>query len=119
MAAATAAIEVLGAEPGRVTRLQENVKIFVEELAAHGVKAESASAIVPILVGDEKAALAASAALETQGILVPAIRYPTVARGTARLRVALMSAHEPDQLCRAASAVASCLASARSENGEG
>ena len=119
MAAATAAIEVLEAEPGRVTRLQENVKIFVEELAAHGVKAESASAIVPILVGDEKAALAASAALETQGILVPAIRYPTGARGTARLRVALMSAHEPDQLCRAASAVASCLASARSENGEG
>ena len=59
MAAATAAIEVLEAEPGRVTRLQGNVKIFVEELAAHGVKAASASAIVPILVGDEKAALAA------------------------------------------------------------
>ncbi|MDO5317741.1 MAG: 8-amino-7-oxononanoate synthase [bacterium] len=107
--AATAALEVLEAEPERVARLRENVALFVAELAKHGVETRSESAIVPILVGDEKAALAASAALETQGILVPAIRYPTVARGAARLRVALMSAHEPDQLCRAAAAIASCL----------
>ena len=111
--AASAAIEVLEAEPERVARLRENVALFVAELTKHGVEARSESAIVPILVGDEKAALAASAALETQGILVPAIRYPTVARGTARLRVALMSAHEPDQLCRAAAAIASCLKTAR------
>lgn len=111
--AASAAIEVLEAEPERVARLRENVALFVAELTKHGVEARSESAIVPILVGDEKAALAASAALETQGILVPAIRYPTVARGTARLRVALMSAHEPDQLRRAAAAIASCLKTAR------
>lgn len=113
MAAATVAIEVLEAEPERVARLRENVALFVAELTKHGVEARSESAIVPILVGDERAALAASAALETQGILVPAIRYPTVARGTARLRVALMSAHEPDQLRRAAAAIASCLKTAR------
>ena len=113
MAAATAAIEVLEAEPGRVARLRENVALFVAELAKRGVTAGSESAIVPIHVGDEKAALAASAALEAQGILVPAIRYPTVARGAARLRVALMSVHEPDRLCWAAAAIASCLKTAR------
>ncbi|MGN0847472.1 MAG: 8-amino-7-oxononanoate synthase, partial [Kiritimatiellia bacterium] len=113
MAAAEAAVEVLAAEPGRVARLRENVALFVAELARLGVSARSGSAIVPILVGDEKTALAASAALEEQGILVPAIRYPTVARGAARLRVAVMSAHTPDQLRRAAAAIAKCLEAVR------
>ena len=109
MAAATAAIDVLDAEPQRVSRLRENVALFVAELACLGVSARGETAIVPILVGDEKRALAASAALAEQGFLVPAIRYPTVARGAARLRVALMSAHTPDQLRRAAAAIASCV----------
>ena len=109
MAAAAAALDVLDAEPQRVSRLRENVAFFVAELARLGVSARGDTAIVPILVGDEKRALAASAALAEQGFLVPAIRYPTVARGAARLRVALMSAHTPDQLRRAAAAIASCV----------
>ena len=67
------------------------------------------AAIVPIVVGDERRALAASAALEERGFLVPAIRYPTVARGSARLRVAVMSAHTPEQLRAAAEALADCV----------
>ena len=47
------------------------------------------SAIVPILIGDERKACAVSAALEREGVLIPAIRYSTVARGAARLRAAM------------------------------
>lgn len=106
MAAALAALEVLVAEPERVAKLRENVALFVSELAHHGISVRGETAIVPIVVGYEKRALAASAALEELGFLVPAIRYPTVARGAARLRVALMSAHTPEQLRSAAAAIA-------------
>ena len=113
MAAAAAALAVLEAEPARVARLRENVALFVAELRRHGVAAASESTIVPVLVGDERAAVAAGAALEARGFLVPAIRYPTVARGAARLRVALMSAHTPDQLRRAAFEIARVVRDAR------
>ena len=109
-AAALAALRVLESEPWRVARLRENVALLVSELRRLGVDAKSDSAIVPIVVGDEKRALAASAALEERGFLVPAIRYPTVARGAARLRVAVMSAHAESQLRAAAEAIASCIA---------
>jgi 7-keto-8-aminopelargonate synthetase-like enzyme len=51
------------------------------------------SAIVPIILGEDSAALAAAAQLREVGIHVPAIRPPTVPPGTARLRVALSAAH--------------------------
>ena len=109
MAAALAALDILIAEPERVARLRENVALFVSELARRGVSARGETPIVPIVVGDEKKALDASAALEARGFLVPAIRYPTVARGAARLRVAIMSAHTPEQLRSAAAAIADSL----------
>lgn len=109
MAAALAALEVLVSEPDRVARLRANVELFVSELSRRGVSARGETPIVPILAGDEKKALDASAALEKRGFLIPAIRYPTVARGAARLRVAIMSAHTPEQLRSAAAAVADSL----------
>ena len=87
-------------------RLRENVATFLKELAERGISAASESAIVPVVVGDERAAVAASAALEKDGFLVPAIRYPTVSRGSARLRFALSSAHTSEQLRAAADAAA-------------
>ena len=56
------------------------------------------SPILPIIVGDERDAVAASAALLQRGLLVPAIRPPTVAPGTSRLRIALSAAHTDAQL---------------------
>ena len=111
-AAADAALAVLEAEPSRVERLRGNVRFFLDELAARGVAAATDSAIVPLVVGDEARAVEASAALEEAGFLVTAIRYPTVARGRARLRVALMSSHEHADLSRAADAIARVLAAA-------
>ncbi|MCK5648519.1 MAG: aminotransferase class I/II-fold pyridoxal phosphate-dependent enzyme, partial [Gammaproteobacteria bacterium] len=54
----------------------------------------SQTAIQPILVGDNETALKISQTLEQQGILVTAIRPPTVPKGTARLRITLCAAHE-------------------------
>jgi 7-keto-8-aminopelargonate synthetase-like enzyme len=56
------------------------------------------SAIVPIMVGDEKKAVEVAAALRERGIFVPAIRYPTVARGKARLRVTLTTTHMTEEI---------------------
>lgn len=65
------------------------------------------SPIVPVVLGDEAAALAAADALLTEGLLVPAIRPPTVPPGTSRLRVALSAAHTDDQVDRLVAALAS------------
>jgi 8-amino-7-oxononanoate synthase len=56
------------------------------------------SAIFPQVVGDEKAALDLAAGLQSEGFLVPAIRYPTVAKGAARLRITVTAAHEASQI---------------------
>ncbi|MGP9832882.1 8-amino-7-oxononanoate synthase [Marinobacter sp. NSM] len=64
--------------------------------------------IQPIMVGDNHAALALSRALEEQGILVTAIRPPTVPEGEARLRVTLSAAHSEAQLDRLLQALAQC-----------
>ncbi len=59
---------------------------------------DSASAIIPIVLGDEQKALDAAAKLRDQQIFVPAIRYPSVARGSARLRVTLTAAHSREDI---------------------
>ena len=59
---------------------------------------QPSSAILPLLVGQEKTALAVAQQLWDLGFYVPAIRYPTVARGSARLRITLSSAHTRDAI---------------------
>ena len=107
MAGADVALSILETEPDRVARLNKNVECFVAALATHGVRVVTESAIVPVLVGDERRAVEISNALEEKGFLVSAIRYPTVAKGAARLRVAVSSAHDTDMLNRASAAIAS------------
>ena len=65
------------------------------------------SAIIPILLGEEGQAVAASSALRAQGIFVPAIRYPTVARGQARLRVTVTATHTHPDIAQLLSALKS------------
>ena len=62
--------------------------------------ADSATAIQPLIVGSNAAALALSAALDAQGLWVPAIRPPTVPVGTARLRITLSAAHSAQDVQR-------------------
>jgi 8-amino-7-oxononanoate synthase len=58
------------------------------------------SAIIPLMLGDEARAAAAAGALREQGIFIPAVRYPTVARGQARLRLTLTAAHTQADLAQ-------------------
>jgi 7-keto-8-aminopelargonate synthetase-like enzyme len=81
---------IAGAEgDGRRKKLWENIAAFSEE---------AESAIHPHLIGENEAALEASRRLLEAGFLVPAIRYPTVPRGTARLRLTFSGAHEKDDV---------------------
>ena len=106
-AAACNNLRYIDAHPERVQNLRDNVKFFCEALQREGVNVEpSPSAIVPIVIGDEARAMQISAKLQEQGILIPAIRYPTVAKGQARLRASLMATHTHEQLQIAASIIA-------------
>ncbi len=97
-AAAGAALAVVRSAEGDalLRRLRDNVE---------RLRPGHPSPIVPVILGSERAALAASAALAADGLLVPAIRPPTVAPGTSRLRVALSAAHTADQVDRLAAAL--------------
>jgi 7-keto-8-aminopelargonate synthetase-like enzyme len=64
------------------------------------------SAILPLIIGSEHDAVAAATALYGQNIFVPAIRYPSVARGAARLRITLTAAHSSDDVRSLATALA-------------
>ena len=109
-AAACNNLRYIDAHPERVQNLRDNVKFFCEALQREGVNVEqSPSAIVPIVIGDEAKAMQISAKLQEQGILIPAIRYPTVAKGQARLRASLMATHTREQLQIAATTIAQII----------
>jgi 8-amino-7-oxononanoate synthase len=87
--AAIRSLELIRAEEG--DRLREKLR---ENVAALSPGHESA--VVPLVLGSNEAALTASNGLDEAGFLVPAIRYPTVPRGTARLRISVSAAHPQD-----------------------
>lgn len=90
-AAALAAVRVVRSPEGEA--LTARLRHHVERL-----RGGHPTPIVPVVLGDERVAVAASRALLGQGLLVPAIRPPTVPAGTSRLRVALSAAHDAAQV---------------------
>ena len=102
LAAATKALELLENQPSMVHQLQENTRIFCKTLQQEGIEAHSDTAIVPIVLHDEELALRVAEELNRQNIFISPIRYPTVPKGQAMLRAALMATHTPEELCQAA-----------------
>ncbi|MDP0492247.1 MAG: 8-amino-7-oxononanoate synthase [Verrucomicrobiota bacterium JB023] len=110
IAAAAAALKLITSETGRDLR---------DRLASHRNKLSallressweippSGTPIIPLIMGDNERTLNASNTLQGDGFLVPAIRYPTVPRGTARLRLTLSAAHEERQIEHLADALKS------------
>jgi 8-amino-7-oxononanoate synthase len=98
-AAALAAVEVVRSTEG--AGLIDRLRAHVDRL-----RPGHPSPIVPVILGSEEAALAASERLLRDGLHVPAIRPPTVPPGTSRLRVALSAAHTDADVGRLASALA-------------
>jgi 8-amino-7-oxononanoate synthase len=97
-AAASAGIKLAQSAEGDARRSALGRRI-AELRSALGIdSAPPRSAIVPFILGDEAKAIAAANRLREQHIFVPAIRYPTVARGAARLRITLTAAHSAEDV---------------------
>jgi 8-amino-7-oxononanoate synthase len=97
-AAAEAIRLVQGAEGDRLrARLWQVVGEWIR-LTKTGGEPCPIAAIFPVVIGDEERAMKVSQRLLDAGFLVPAIRYPTVAKGSARLRVTFSAAHEIGQI---------------------
>ncbi len=102
-AAALAAVNFLSSAEGEERRLLlwKKINLLRELLPVNAMNTKgsnASSAIFPWIVGNEQAALDLASALQNEGFLVPAIRYPTVAKGSARLRVTVTASHEEDQI---------------------
>lgn len=94
-------LELMVVEDWRRKHLLRLVAILREGLARTGWRLlESQTAIQPLVVGDNAGAVSLSRRLAERGLLVPAIRPPTVPVGTARLRVSLCAAHSEDEVRR-------------------
>lgn len=105
-AAALAAVERLRADPGLGEALLSRVRAFHGALAARGLRLPApGTQILPVHVGGNAEAVALAARLREEGLLVTAVRPPTVPAGTARLRLSVTLAHDPATLARAAETI--------------
>lgn len=101
VAAAIAALDVIESEPDYAALPVEKAKAFTRGVGLP----DAVSPIVPILIGGEEDALAASAMLANEGFLAAAIRPPTVPAGTARLRLTFTAQHPDEEIARLAGLV--------------
>jgi 8-amino-7-oxononanoate synthase len=102
-AAALAAVNFLFSTEGEERRLLlwKRINLLRELLPMNAMNTKgsnASSAIFPWIVGNEQATLDLASALQNEGFLVPAIRYPTVAKGAARLRITVTASHSQDQI---------------------
>lgn len=90
------ALELISGDAGDHLRrqLHENIERLVAKAGASSVPA----AILPVIIGTEKEAWNTSNELQESGFFVPCIRYPTVARGSARLRITMSARHTAPQI---------------------
>ena len=103
VAAARAALELLIEHPGRVDRLKGNAAALREALQAEGLEPiGSETQIVPLVIGGADDAMALCERLLADGVFAQAIRPPTVAPGTCRLRLTTMATHRVTDLWEAA-----------------
>ena len=100
-AASIAGIKLIQKDPSLRTSLWNNVRYLKKELGLLNLNViPSESPIIPILIGDAKKAVDMSKLLYKKGILIPAIRPPTVPTRSSRLRMTVMSTHTRKDLER-------------------
>ena len=101
LAATLTALEIVSSTEGdRLRRRLADVANQVRSALQPSLPSAVSDHILPLIVGRDAAALAAALALKQHGILVPAIRPPTVPENAARLRITLSAAHQPDDINR-------------------
>ncbi len=106
VAGAIAALDFMAREPEYCALPLQKARRFTLALGAR----EAQSPIVPIIIGESEAAMAASRRLQAEGFLVSAIRPPTVPEGTARLRATFCAAHRDEDIDRLAALLRQYLA---------
>jgi 7-keto-8-aminopelargonate synthetase-like enzyme len=98
---------MLEEKPERVQRLRCNARVLRRALAAEGIATEDVEMhIVPVVVGEERAAVKLCEAALKGGVFAQAIRPPTVAPGPSRLRLTAMATHTAQELREAARTIA-------------
>ncbi|MEU1816315.1 aminotransferase class I/II-fold pyridoxal phosphate-dependent enzyme [Streptomyces roseifaciens] len=94
-----ASLDVIEAEPGRVKRLWANIHALRDRLRKAGFDLErTESAILPIVIGDERKAMEMGRAVRARGLFCQTVVYPGVPLGDARLRVSVTCEHTPQDL---------------------
>jgi len=109
LCAASKALEIITSEEGSLLRaaLWRNIKMLHTLLNG---ATTTTSAIIPLIIGDSQATLDTSHLLESKhAIRVPAVRYPTVPKNTARLRISLSAAHTTDHIQHLANSLSQAL----------
>jgi glycine C-acetyltransferase/8-amino-7-oxononanoate synthase len=107
VAAAGAALGILRDQPVIVDRLHRNSRLLRDQLVACGFDVPAGETpIVPLLVGDPRAATALCESALQAGVFAQAIRPPTVPEGTSRLRLVAMATHSNEDLRMAATKLA-------------
>jgi glycine C-acetyltransferase len=92
-------------QPDLLSRLRDNTRLFRDLLVEAGyLPLEGEAAIIPIIVGETAAAMALSERLLDEGVFVTGFGFPVVPEGTARVRVQMSAALEPEHLERAIAA---------------
>jgi 8-amino-7-oxononanoate synthase len=115
-AAAMTALEIVRREPERRERLLRNAAALRAMLHQQGWQTlASASHIIPLVTDEPERALALAAQLAERGLLVPAIRPPSVPRGQSLLRISLSCAHTTDMIARLTTALAEIAARNRTD----
>lgn len=110
-ATALTALKICRDEPGPRERLWRNVAHLREALRFYALAChDSDSAITAVKVGGEERARAMTARLTRAGVFAPAVAFPIVAQGEARLRLQVSAAHETAELDEAAAALATAFA---------
>jgi 8-amino-7-oxononanoate synthase len=98
-----AAIDVLEKEPQRLTALWSNIRRLRGHLTEAGFDLENTqSAILPIVIGDERRAMEMGRAVRARGLFCQTVVFPGVPLGDARLRISVTSEHTPEDLALAA-----------------
>jgi glycine C-acetyltransferase len=105
VAGCLAALDVIHDEPERLRRLWSNTALFKEGLRALGFDTgASETPITPVITGDEEKTQSLARRLFDEGVFCPAIVFPTVGRGQARVRTIVTAGHTEDDLREATEA---------------
>jgi 8-amino-7-oxononanoate synthase len=120
VAAAMAALDLLREQPRRIEKLRRNGAVLRAALVKAGLDVpDDETPIVPLMVGDAGAAVAAGERALERGVFAQAIRPPNVPAGSSRLRLAVMASHTKSELREAAVVLAAAVAAATPEAADG